>query len=152
MVYLQGQNVLANVTFAAVRDAIIAKYEQTSCPSTLAIQKISAVKHKGKSPTFKEQTRPNTSYVPKASGDVPQGAPKKKVRQGGKKAKLHAIVSSTLVPPAVTKCLQETHQVAPIMAAPTPAPYVSGTVVGGPSHAPVSIPTTVASFYSSSIS
>jgi hypothetical protein len=30
MVYLQGQNVLANVTFAMVRDAIMAEYEQTS--------------------------------------------------------------------------------------------------------------------------
>jgi gag-polypeptide of LTR copia-type len=57
MVYLQGQNVLANVTFAAVRDAIMAEFERTSCPSSLAVQKISAVKRKGKSPTFKEQTR-----------------------------------------------------------------------------------------------
>jgi energy-converting hydrogenase Eha subunit E len=32
MVYLQRQNVLANVTFAAVRDAIMAEFEQTSCP------------------------------------------------------------------------------------------------------------------------
>jgi gag-polypeptide of LTR copia-type len=31
MVYLQGQNVLANVTFAAVRDAIMAEFERTSC-------------------------------------------------------------------------------------------------------------------------
>jgi gag-polypeptide of LTR copia-type len=30
MVYLQGQNVLANVTFAAVRDAIMAEFEWTS--------------------------------------------------------------------------------------------------------------------------
>jgi gag-polypeptide of LTR copia-type len=57
MVYLQRQNVLANVTFASVRDAIMAEFELTSCPSSLAIQKISAVKRKGNSPTFKEQTR-----------------------------------------------------------------------------------------------
>jgi gag-polypeptide of LTR copia-type len=37
MVHLQGQNVLANVTFALVRDAIMAEFEQTSCPSSLAI-------------------------------------------------------------------------------------------------------------------
>ena len=37
------------------------------------------------------------------------------------------------------------------MAAPTPAPYVPGMVVGGPSHAPVSVPTTVASFNSSGV-
>jgi gag-polypeptide of LTR copia-type len=78
MVYLQGQNVLANVTFAMVRDAITVEYEQTSCPSTLAVQKISAVKHKGKSPQFREQT--NTyKFAPKASDDAPsRDAPKKK--------------------------------------------------------------------------
>jgi energy-converting hydrogenase Eha subunit E len=80
MVYLQGQNVLANVTFASVRNAIMAEFEQTSCPSSLAVQKISAVKCKGKSPTFKEQTRTSQSSVPKASSDAPQGAPDKKKR------------------------------------------------------------------------
>ena len=50
MVYLQAQNVLANVTFALVRDAIMAEYEWTAHPSTLATQKVSAVKCKGKSP------------------------------------------------------------------------------------------------------
>jgi gag-polypeptide of LTR copia-type len=34
MVYLQRQNVLANVTFASVIDAIIAEFEQTSRPSS----------------------------------------------------------------------------------------------------------------------
>ena len=47
--------------------------------------------------------------------------------------------------------MQESHHVAPVMAAPTPAPYVPGTVVGGPSRAPVSVPTTVASFNSSGV-
>jgi hypothetical protein len=80
MVYLQGQNVLANVTFTSVRDAIMAEFEQTSHPSSLAVQKISAVKRKGKSPTFKEQTSTNKSSAPKAFGDAPHGAPEKKKR------------------------------------------------------------------------
>jgi hypothetical protein len=80
MVYLQRQNVLANVTFASVRDAIMAEFEWTSRPSSLAVQKISVVKHKGKSPTFKEQTHTNQLSAPKASGDAPQGAPEKKKR------------------------------------------------------------------------
>ena len=50
MVYVQGVNTLANVTFTTVRDAIMAEYEQTARPSTLAAQKMSAVKRKGKSP------------------------------------------------------------------------------------------------------
>ena len=58
---------------------------------------------------------------------------------------MHAIVSSALIPDAVAKCLQETHHVAPSQAAPTLA-YMPGIVVGGPSCAPVSISTTVASF------
>ena len=78
MVYLQGVNALANVTFATVRDAIMAEYEWTARPSALAAQKISAVKRKGKSPQFREQTQTN-KFVPKASGDAPSGdAPKKK--------------------------------------------------------------------------
>ena len=78
MVYLQGINALANVTFASVSDAIMVEYEWTARPSALAAQKISAVKRKGKSPQFREQTHPN-KFVPKASGDVPLGeAPKKK--------------------------------------------------------------------------
>jgi hypothetical protein len=80
MVYLQRQNILANVTFASVRDAIMAEFEQTSPPSSLAVQKISAVKCKGKSFTFKEQTRTNQLSAPKASSDAPQGAPNKKKR------------------------------------------------------------------------
>jgi hypothetical protein len=80
MVYLQGQNVLANVTFASVRDAIMAEFEWTSRPSSLAMQKISAVKHKAKSPTFKEQTSTDKSSAPKASSDAPQGAPGNKKR------------------------------------------------------------------------
>jgi gag-polypeptide of LTR copia-type len=103
MVYLQRQNVLANVTFASVRDAIMVEFEWTSRPSSLAIQKISVVKRKGKSPTFKEQTSTNKSSAPKASSDAPHGAPEKKKRRGGKKAKVHEIVSSALIPESVAK-------------------------------------------------
>jgi hypothetical protein len=142
--------VVTNVTFTSVRDAIMAEFERTSCPSSLAVQKISAVKRKGKSPTFKEQTRTNQSSAPKASSDAPQGAPDKKKRQGGKKAKVHAIVSSALIPKSVAKRLRESHHVEAPAASPTPA-YRTGTVVGGPSHAPVSVPSTIASFNSSGI-
>jgi hypothetical protein len=150
MVYLQGQNVLANVTFTTVRDAIMVEYEQTSCPSTLAIQKISVVKCKGKSPQFKEQTNTNQS-APKALGDTPSGDAYKKKRQGSK-GKVHAIVSSALVPPSVYNHMQEFHHVVPTMAAPIPAPRPQ-IVVGGPSRVPISsVPSTVVSYNSSGIS
>ena len=153
MVYLQGVNVLANVTFASVRDAIMAEYEQTACPSALAAQRVSAVKRKGKSPQFTEQTQ-TKKFVPKASGDAPSGdAPKKKRRGGQKgKGKVHAIVSSALIPQSVTHCTQETHYIVPVMAAPTLVPQVPGIIVGGPFRAPVSVPTTIASFNSSGVS
>ena len=108
-IYSQSNQTLATTTFLGVRDAIMAKFEHATCPSTLAMHKISAVKRKGKSPTYSEQTK-TKSAPPKASGDAPSGAPKKKTRRGGKgKAKVHAIVSSALVPPSVTNRLQETH-------------------------------------------
>jgi hypothetical protein len=151
MVYFQGQNVLANVTFASVRDAIMAEFEWTSRPSSLAVQKISAVKCKGKSPTFKEQTCTNQSSAPKAISDAPQGAPDKKKRRGGKKAKVHMIVSSALIPESVAKRLQESHHAEAPAAFPTPA-YRTGIVVGGPSHAPVSVLSTIMSINSSGIS
>ena len=79
------------------------------------------------------------SAPPKASGDVPSNAPKKKTRRGGKgkNAQVHTIVSSALVPPCVTNRLQETHQVAAPVAAPISAPVMASMMVGGPSHAPV---------------
>jgi hypothetical protein len=129
----------------------MAEFEQTSRPSSMAIQKISAVKRKGKSPTFKEQTRTNQSSAPKASGDAPQGAPEKKKRRGGKKAKVHTIVSSALIPESVAKHLQESHHVEAPAASPTPA-YRTGIVVGGPSCAPVSVLSTITSINSSGIS
>ena len=100
----------------------MAKYECTMRPLTLAVHKISAVKRKGKSPTYTEQTS-TKSALPKASGDAPSGAPKKKTRRGEKsnKARVHAIVSSALVPQSVTKHLQETHHTAAPVAAPISA-------------------------------
>ena len=85
----------------------MAKFKRTSYPLTIAAHQIGAVKRKGKSPTYTEQTS-SKSAPPKASGDAPSGTPKKKTRRGGKgkNAKVHAIVSSA---PSVTNRLQETH-------------------------------------------
>ena len=110
-IYSQSNQMLATTTFLGVRDTVMAKFECSMHPSTLAAHRISAVKRKGKSPTYSKQTS-SKSAPPKASGDVPSGAPKKKTRRGGKgkdKAKVHTIVSSALVPPSITKRLQETH-------------------------------------------
>ena len=108
-IYSQSNQTLVTTTFLGVRDAIMAEFEHSMCPSTLAMHKISAVKRKGKSPTYSEQTKTKLA-PPKASSDVPSGTPKKKTRRGGKgKAKVHAIVSSALVPLSVTNRLQETH-------------------------------------------
>ena len=129
----------------------MAEYKCTSPPSTIAMHRISAVKCKGKSPTYSEQTS-SKSAPPKASGDVPSGAPKKKTWRGGKgKAKVHAIVSSALVPPSVTNRMQETHHTAAPVAAPISAPVMVSTEVGGPSHAPVRVPTTITSFKPSGV-
>ena len=115
----------------------MAEYERASHPSTSAMHRISAVKRKGKSPTYTKQTH-SKSAPPKASSDVPSGAPKKKTRRGGKgKAKVHTIVSSALVPPSVTNRLQETHRVAAPVAAPVSALIMASMTVGGPSRAPV---------------
>ena len=99
-----------------------------------------------------EQTS-TKSAPPKASGDAPSGAPKNKTWRGGKgkNAKVHAIVSSALVPPSVTNRLQETHHVAAPVAAPLSALVTDSTWVGGPSHAPVQVSTTVASFKPSGV-
>ena len=64
---------------------------------------------------------------------------------------MHAIVSSALVPPSVTNRLQETHHVVASVAAPISAPVMASMVVGGPSHAPVQVPTTIASFKPSDV-
>ena len=130
----------------------MAEYECTMRPLTIAMHRISAVKHKGKSPTYTEQTS-SKSAPSKASDDAPSGAPKKKTRRGGKgkNAKVHAIVSSALVPQSVTKRLQETHHAAAPMAAPISAPVMASMVVGGPSHAPVQVPMTIVLFKPSGV-
>jgi hypothetical protein len=64
---------------------------------------------------------------------------------------VHTIVSSALIPESVAKCLQELHHVEAPAASPTPA-YRTSIVVGGPSHASVSVLSTTASFNSSGIS
>ena len=134
-IYSQSNQTLVTTTFLGVRDTIMAEFEHSTCPSTLAMHKISAVKCKGQSPTYTEQTK-TKSTPPKASSDVPSGTPKKKTRRRGKgKAKVHAIVSSALVPPSVTKHLQETHHAVAPMAAPVSVPILASTTVGGPSRA-----------------
>ena len=150
-IYSQSNQTLVTTTFLGVRDTIMAEFEHSMCPSTLAMHKISAVKCKGKSPTYSKQTK-TKSAPPKASGDVPSGAPKKKTQRGGKgKAKVHTIVSSALVPPSVTNRMQETHHAAPPVAAPLSAPAMASTWVGGPSCAPVRVPMTIASFKPSGV-
>ena len=150
-IYSQASRTLATTTFIGVRDAIMAKFEHSTCPSTIAAHRISAVKCKGKSPTYTEQTS-TKSALPKASSDVPLGTPKKKARRGGKgKAKMHAIVSSALVLQSVTKHLQETHHAVAPVAAPLSVPEMASTWVGGPSHAPVRVPTTIALFKPSGV-
>ena len=150
-IYSQANQTLATTTFLGVRDAIMAKFEHTSRPLTIAAHHISAVKHKGKSPTYTKQTS-TKSAPPKALGDAPSGTPKKETRRGGKgKAKVHAIVSSALVPQSVTKCLQGTHWVAAPVAAPISVPVMASTMVGGPSCAPVWVPMTIALFKPSGV-
>ena len=56
-IYSQSNQTLATTTFLGVRDAIMANFECSMHPLTLAMHKISAVKCKGKSPTYSEQTK-----------------------------------------------------------------------------------------------
>src|SRR5271170_3297385 len=99
--YLQNTPTMAAVTFATVRTAIMAEFERVARPSAHVADKISAVKRKGKSPTFHEQRK---SYAPKAPQDADrQDRPKKHKRSGkGKKREHSHIVSSAMIPPAVT--------------------------------------------------
>ena len=151
-IYSQANQTLVTTTFLGVRETIMAKYEHTTHPSTLAVHRISAVQCKGKSPIYTEQTS-SKSAPPKASGDVPSGTPKKKTQRGGKgkNVKVHTIVSSALVPQSVTKCLQETHHAVAPVAAPISVPVMASTVVGGPSRAPVQVPMTIALFQPSGV-
>ena len=151
-IYSQANQTLATTTFLGVRDTIMAEYKCSMCPSTLTMHKISAVKCKGRSPTYIKQTS-TKSAPPKASSDVPSGTPKKKTQRGGKgtHAKVHAIVSSALVPQSVTKHLQETHHTAAPVASPVSVPVMASTTVGGPSCAPVQASMTIASLKPSGI-
>jgi hydroxylamine reductase (hybrid-cluster protein) len=62
--YCNGMQ-MANVTFDGVQDAIMAEFECIAYPAQLAhyADRISAVKHKGQSPRFKEQRKPNSAPV-----------------------------------------------------------------------------------------
>ena len=55
MVYLQSTHQLTNVSFQAMRQVVMAEFECTMHSSTIAVNKILAVKRKNKSPTFSEQ-------------------------------------------------------------------------------------------------
>src|SRR5271156_6393993 len=120
---------MAAVTFVNVRAAIMAEFERTARPLAHVADKISAVKRKGKSPTFQEQRK---TYAPKAPQDNDrQDRPKRSKRAGkGKKREHSHIVSSALIPPTVTNRLQETHH---LQTEAFPPVATLGTVVGGPS-------------------
>ena len=60
-------------------------------------------------------------------------------------------MSSALVPPSVTKRLQETHHAAAPMAAPVSVPITASMTVGGPSCAPIQVSMTIASVKPSGI-
>ena len=55
-IYSQANQTLATTTFLGVRDTIMAEYKHTTHPLTIAMHRISAVKCKGKSPTYTKQT------------------------------------------------------------------------------------------------
>jgi hypothetical protein len=148
--YCNGMQ-MANVTFDGVRDAIMAEFEQTARPAQLAHQadKISAVKHKGQSPCFKEQRKTNSA--PHPATEAPQGELSGKwTRKGSKREKVrkakaaaHNIVSSAFVPVMVLNRMQEFHyteagpstsHVEEVVEQPAPTPV---TVIGGPSQAPI---------------
>jgi hypothetical protein len=106
---------MANVTFDGVQDAIMAEF---ACPAQLAhhADKISAVKHKGQSPCFKEQRKSNSA--PCSATKAPHGESSiKRTRKGGKREKAHKacaahnIVSSAFVPSAVLNHMQESHYI-----------------------------------------
>ena len=64
MVYLQSTCQLTNVSFQAVREVVMAEFERTTHSSTIAINKILAVRRKGKSPAFSEQKRAPNQATP----------------------------------------------------------------------------------------
>ena len=82
-IHSQSNQTLATTTFLGVRDTIMAEFECSTCLLTLAAHCISAVKRKGKSPTYSEQTS-SKSAPPKASSDAPSGTPKRRPGEVGK--------------------------------------------------------------------
>ena len=60
-------------------------------------------------------------------------------------------MSSALVPPSVTKRLQETHHTVVPVTAPISVPVMASMVVGGPSCAPVQVPMTITLFKPSGV-
>ena len=149
-------------TFDSVHTAIMAEYERIARPSQFAhtANRLSAVRHKGKSPQFKEQKRYS---APKPSADdAPSGSSnKKQKRRGSQKEKArraNLIVSSAFVPTSVLNHMQKSHhhaltsQIEEVPVKPTLAPGY--TMVGGPSHAPIrsAAPIQVATFKPTGIS
>jgi hypothetical protein len=145
----------------------MAEFACTAHPAQLAHQadEISAVKHKGQSPCFKEQRK--TYSAPHSATEAPHGESSiKQNRKGGKQEKAHKakaahnIVSSAFVPVTVLNCMQESHymeagpstsgveEVVEPSKAPTPI-----TIIGGPSRAPVrsAAPISIASVWPSGI-
>jgi hypothetical protein len=147
--YCNGMQ-MANITFDGVQDAIMAEFEHIAHPAQLAHQadKISAVKHKGQSPHFKEQRKKNSA--PHPATEAPHGELSvKRTRKSGKREKAHKaraahnIVSSAFVPVIVLNHMQEFHymeagpstsRVEEVVEQPAPTPV---TIIGGPSRAPV---------------
>ena len=64
-----------------MREAVLAEFEHTMCSSTIAMNKILAVKRKGTSPAFSEQKLASNQAPPALV--EPLGSQKKK-RKGGK--------------------------------------------------------------------
>jgi hypothetical protein len=166
-IYCNGMQ-MANITFDGVWDTIMAEWTCTACPTQLQAahnaDKISAVKHKGQSPHFKEQRKSNSALHP--ATEAPHGeSSSKRTRKGGKQEKArkaraaHNIVSSAFVPVMVLKRMQESHymeagpstsRVEEVVKQPVPTPV---TVIGGLSQASVrsAAPVSIASIQPSSI-
>ena len=127
----------AQALFDGVQTAIMAEYEWIACPSQLAhhVDKISAVKQKGKSPQFKEQKH-YLAPKPPAANYAPSGLSSNKKWRGGKREKAQrAHLSSAFVPTSVLNHMQESHhtltsQIEEVPVKPTLAPGF--TMVGGP--------------------
>ena len=84
MVYLQFTCQLTDVSFQAMREAVMAEFECTMCSSTIAVNEISAVKRKGKSLAFFEQKHASNQAPP--APVKPSGSQRKKWKGGKGKA------------------------------------------------------------------